>query len=238
MTVADATGGPRTTSDRGVPGSLVSEVEATPLVPSPPKGRRRWGLFSAMVLVVCLGALGNVWLHASTSTAQPVVAARSTIERGTLIGRDQLMTVRIDKDLALRTVPGAGLDSLVGQRASLDVAAGSLITAESVTAENIPSEGHSLVGVAVSTGMLPGVELVSGDEVQVVTTQDPLTATDGAAATPVTTRAVVVSEQTGVQGSNGTQTVVTVQVPTVDAPQLAAASATGTVAIVLDSRDR
>ncbi len=89
------------------------------------------------------------------------------------------MTVRIDKDLALRTVPGAGLDSLVGQRASLDVAAGSLITAESVTAENIPSEGHSLVGVAVSTGMLPGVELVSGDEVQVVTTQDPLTATDG-----------------------------------------------------------
>ncbi len=84
MTVADATGGPRTTSDRGVPpGSLVSEVEATPLVPSPPKGRRRWGLFSAMVLVVCLGALGgNVWLHASTSTAQPVVAARSTIERG------------------------------------------------------------------------------------------------------------------------------------------------------------
>ena len=42
---------------------------SSPLVAAPPKPRRRWGLFAAMVLVVCLGALGNVWLHAATTTA-------------------------------------------------------------------------------------------------------------------------------------------------------------------------
>ena len=61
----------------------------------PPKARRRWGLFAAMAAVVCLGALGNVWLHQATTNSTQVVAARTAIERGTVISRDQLMTVQI-----------------------------------------------------------------------------------------------------------------------------------------------
>ena len=36
-------------------------------VPAPPRARRRWGLFAAMVALVAVGALGNVWLHAATT---------------------------------------------------------------------------------------------------------------------------------------------------------------------------
>src|SRR5665647_2869228 len=70
-------------------------------VTNPPRVRRRWGLFAAMVLVVALGVLGNVWLLASTTSAQEVVAARSTIERGSVIAREDLMTVRIELDPSL-----------------------------------------------------------------------------------------------------------------------------------------
>ncbi len=207
-------------------------------VPTPPRARRRWGLFAAMVLVVAFGALGNVWLLASTTTAQEVVAARTTIERGSVITREDLMAVRIEIDPSLHTVPGDDLSGLVGQRAALDVAAGSLVTTESVTATTIPPDGYSLVGIGVAQARMPGVSLVAGDEVRVVAT--PQLATEaGADATPVSVAAVVVGTQPGTDATGGgAQTIVTVQVPTADAASLAALAATGNVALVLDSRER
>lgn len=66
------------------------------------------GVFAAMAGVVCLGALGNVWLHQVTNNAREVVAARVTIERGSLITRDELMSVQIGTDPAVRSVPAGG----------------------------------------------------------------------------------------------------------------------------------
>jgi hypothetical protein len=207
-------------------------------VPTTPRARRRWGLFAAMVLVVALGALGNVWLLASTTTAQEVVAARSTIERGTLIAREDLMTVRIELDPSLRTVPGGDLAGLVGQRAALDVAAGSLLTVESVTKSTVPPDGYSLVGIGVAQARMPGVSLVAGDQVRVVATPALATGTH-ADVTPASVGAVVVGTQAGTDATGaGSQTILTVQVPTADAASLAAMAATGNVAVVLDSRER
>ncbi|CAN5174830.1 hypothetical protein BH11ACT1_BH11ACT1_27610 [soil metagenome] len=207
-------------------------------VPTPPRARRRWGLFAVMVLVVALGALGNVWLLASTTTAQEVVAARTTIERGSVIAGDDLMTVRIELDPSLHAVPGGDLAGLVGQRAALDVAAGSLLTVESVTETTVPPDGYSLVGIGVAPARMPGVTLVSGDQVRVVATPELATGT-GADVTPVSVGAVVVGTQPGTDATTaGAQTIVTVQVPTADAASLAAMAASGNVAIVLDSRER
>lgn len=208
------------------------------IVPAPPKARRRWGLFAAMVLVVALGALGNVWLLASTTTAREVVAARTTIERGSVITREDLMTVRVELDPSLHTVPGADLNGLVGQRAALDMAAGSLVTSESVTGTTVPADGYSLVGIGVAQARMPGVTLVAGDDVRVVATPQLATGA-GADATPVSVAAVVVGMQSGTDATGaGAQTIVTVQVPTADAASLAALAATGNVALVLDSRER
>lgn len=205
---------------------------------TPPRARRRWGLFAAMVLVVALGALGNVWLLASTTTAQEVVAARTTIERGSVVTREDLMTVRVELDPSLHTVPGADLNGLVGQRAALDVAAGSLVTSESVTGTTVPRDGYSLVGIGVAQARMPGVPLLAGDEVRVVATPQLATGA-GADATPVSVAAVVVGTQAGTDATGaGAQTIVTVQVPSGDAASLAALAATGSVAVVLDSRER
>ncbi|WP_311836311.1 SAF domain-containing protein [Cellulomonas fimi] len=207
-------------------------------VPAPPRARRRWGLFAAMVLVVALGVLGNVWLLASTTSAQEVVAARSTIERGSVIAREDLMTVRIELDPSLHTVPGGGLVDLVGQRAALDVAAGSLVTTEAVTETTVPPDGYSLVGIGVAPARMPGVTLAAGDEVRVVATPQLATGND-TDATPVSVSAVVVGTQAGTDATGaGAQTIVTVQVPNADAAALAAMAATGNVVLVLDSRER
>ena len=211
---------------------------ASAAVPNPPRARRRWGLFAAMMLVVALGALGNVWLLASTTTAREVVAARSTIERGSVIAREDLITVRIELDPSLHTVPGGDLAGLVGQRAALDVAAGSLVTTESVTTSTVPLDGNSLVGIGVAQARMPGVALVAGDRVRVVATPAQVTGIT-AGATPVSVGAVVVGTQPGTDATGaGAETIVTVQVPTADSAALAAMAATGNVALVLDSRER
>ena len=205
------------------------------VVPSPPRARRRWGLFAAMVALVCAGALGVAWLVQASTTAVPVVAARSTIERGTLISAGDLMVVRIATDPSLRTVPGSQLSGLVGKRAALDVAAGSLLTSESVSAANTPGAGFSLVGVGVADSMMPGTSLLAGDRVRVVATADGQAAATGG---PTSIGAQVVGTRTGTNASGQSQTIITVSVPASDAAALAAIAASGKVAVVLDSRDR
>jgi hypothetical protein len=238
MTTSAATSPARTVRD--APDEAHPVIGSTPsaAVPTPPRARRRWGLFAAMVLVVALGALGNVWLLASTTTAQEVGAARSTIERGSVVAREDLMTVRIELDPSLHTVPGADLAALVGQRAALDVAAGSLLTVESVTKSTVPADGYSLVGIGVAQARMPGVTLLAGDHVRVVATPALATGTHADPA-PASVGAVVVGNQPGTDTTGaGAQTIVTVQVPTADAASLAAMAATGNVAVVLDSRER
>ncbi len=207
-------------------------------VPTPPRARRRWGLFAAMVIVVAFGMLGNVWLLTSTTSAQEVVAARSTIERGSVIAREDLITVRVELDPSLHAVPGGDLADLVGQRAALDVAEGSLVTTEAVAEKTLPPDGYSLVGIGVAQARMPGVTLVAGDEIRVVATPQLAAGTD-TDATPASVRAVVVGIQAGTDLTGaGAQTIVTVQVPTADATALAAMAATGNVVLVLDSRER
>ena len=209
------------------------------LLPSPPKARRRWGLFAAMAALVCLGALGNVWLHQATTNAKQVVAARTMIERGSIITRDQLVTVQVGSDPALRSVPASALADLVGKRAAVDVAAGSLLTTDSTTDKQIPGTGHSLVGVGVMPAMMPGTKLMAGDRVRIVATPSQAGVPAATPGAPTSVAAVVVSTFTGPDTTGqGAQTIITVDVPSGDAAQLAAMAASGKVAVVLDSRDR
>lgn len=191
-----------------------------------------------MVALVGLGAFGNVWLLTSMSQAQAVVAAARSIERGAVIEREALMSVQVGTDPALRTVPATELEALVGQRAAVDIVAGSLLTGESSTSENVPAEGYSLVGIALTPAMMPGTTLRAGDRVRVVATPG-AQGEPASAAEPHSVAAVVLSRASGTdQAGTGAQTIVTVQVPEADAAALAAMTATGRVALVLDSRDR
>ena len=204
----------------------------SPVVPAP-RLRRRPALVAMSFAAVCLGALLGVWTWSSTSNTHEVVALRQDVARGETVTQADLITVQVGVDPALTTVPGADLAGLVGQRAVRDMAAGSLVTPNSVSTAVLPEQGMSVVGVALPPSLMPGLQLLAGDHVRVVATpgqqgevgQDP----------PPTISAAVVGLSP--DGENG-QTVVSLEVPEAQAAELAARAATGNVALVLDSRER
>lgn len=211
---------------------------ATPSTPGetlapPPKLRRRPILIAGSVAAICLGALLAVWAYTSTSSAQEVLAVRNTVHRGELITRDDLMTAQVGVDPALRPMSAADLDSVVGKRAAMDLAAGGLVTQEDLATAVLPAKGMSIVGISLTSAMMPATELQTGDDVRIVST--PGDQGDVAAGEPVAITATVVEVRTS--GDSG-QTVVDVSVPETQAAQLAARAATGKVALVLDSRER
>lgn len=202
---------------------------AGPTFTPPPKLRRRPALVAGGVAAICLGALLAVWAWTSTTHTEEVLAARDTIHRGQIITDADIQRVRISGDPALRTLPASAYDSIVGQRAALDVASGGLLTAESTTDEALPPTGKSIVGISVTAAQSPALPLRGGDRVRVVVTPgengDP-------AGTPQFSVAEVVD--TRIDDTSG-NTVVDVLVPYADASVLAARAATGNVALVLDS---
>jgi len=203
-----------------------------PLAP-PPKIRRRPALVAGAVAAICLGALLGAWAWTSATNTEEVLAARDTIPRGAIITADDLERVRINADPALDPVPASSYDDIVGQRAALDISAGSLITEESTSDALLPPEGMSVVGVALTSAQAPGLTLQSGDRVRVVAT--PGEGEAAPAGAPVFNEAEVVGSH--LDDTTG-ELVVDLLVSYADATTLAARVATGNVALVLDSGER
>ena len=224
----------RTTTARGRAHSSPPPADGgAGLVVSPPRLRRRPLVAVASALAVVLGALVSAYAYSSTSNAHEVLAVTSTVHRGEVIDRTDVVGVRVGVDPALRPVPASQLDRVVGARAATDLPAGGLVTDEAIAASVVPGEDLSVVGVGLPPRLLPGEPLQAGDRVRVVATpgdQGEVTSKE-----PRTIAATVV----GVHGGDDTgQLVVDVQVPFDDAAELAARAATGRVALVLDSRER
>ena len=197
----------------------------------PPKLRRRPVLIAASVAAISLGALASMWAYQSTSDAQSVLAVRQTIERGDVITADDLMTVNISVDPALKPLSSDQASSVVGKHAALDMSAGGVVTQDQVTEQALPAKGSSVVGIALTPGMLPANQIRVGDKVRVVVT--PGQQGEMPTGQPDSIEAVVVGVAKDETTGNA---IVNVQVPNNEGPMLAARAATGKVALVLDSR--
>lgn len=209
-----------------------STPAAPPPVP-PPKLRRRPALVAGAVAAICLGALLAGWAWTATTNTKEVLVARTTIERGSVIEANDLARARISTDAALSPVAASAFDELVGQRATLDIAEGGLITAGSTTSQILPADGMSVVGVALTPAQSPGLGLQTGDQVRIVVT--PIPGGEPSSGSPAFNDAEVVG--VSLDAETGAM-VVDLLVPYADATVLAARVATGNVALVLDSRER
>ncbi|WP_185996641.1 SAF domain-containing protein [Nocardioides campestrisoli] len=214
----DRSPGPRTVT----PGA---ESSLTP----PPKLRRRPALVVAAVAVTALGSLLGAWAWSATTDTQEVLAARATIHRGEVIEAQDIQRIRISGDPALTPLPASAYDDLIGQRATLDIAAGGLLTAESTADDPLLGQGQSIVGISLTAAQVPAMPLYGGDQVRVIVT--PSDTAERVNSPPSTTAKVV---DTNLDEATG-NTVVNVLVPYADAALLAARAATGNVALVLDS---
>lgn len=209
------------------------QAATAPVPAPPPKLRRRPALVAGAVAAICLGALLGAWTWTSTTDTQEVLAARTTIPRGAVIGAEDVARVRVNGDPALDPIPASSYDDIVGQRAALDIASGTLLTAEATSPQLLPPQGASVVGVALAPSQAPGVPLQSGDRVRVVAT--PAEGSDAPAGAPTYNEAEVVGSQ--VDDVTG-ELVIDLLVPHSEATVLAARVATGNVAVILDSGER
>lgn len=195
--------------------------------------RRRPVLIIGSVAAIMLSALLAVWVWTSSTTSVEVLAARSTIQRGQVVQAADLVTVRVNLDPVMQSIPASQMTDVVGKVAALDVAAGSLLTETAVAPVVTPGRGMAVVGIALEPGLLPATPLQTGDRVRIV--QTPGAQGEPLSKDPWSLDAVVVSVT---PTSDGQMTVVDVSVSTGDAARLAALTATGKVALVLDSRER
>ncbi|APH02634.1 MULTISPECIES: SAF domain-containing protein [Janibacter] len=198
--------------------------------PEPPKLRRRPMLIAVSVLLTALGALLGAFLLSTLSGTDDYVAVRADIERGDVIKETDLVRTQLRRDNSISPLSWDEQRSLIGMYANVDMAKGSLVTRESVSAEIAPADGWSIVGLALTPGQGVTGDLRVGQPIEAVVVPASAEAITGR---PTTYEGIVSSVD---MSDDGQTKLVDVQVRTDDASPLAAAAARQEVAIVVKSK--
>lgn len=197
---------------------------------APTKSRRRPMLIALGAALAILGMLAGATIINSLSNTQTVLVTSAPVQRGETIQAEQLSTLEIIGGQDSAAIPASDAGTVIGQVATVDLPAGSLITSGNVGATAGLPEGESIVGIEAAPAQMPTTPLRAGDPVRIVDT--PIAQGEPPAAAPAAIPATVHStrfdEQTG-------HTIVDVTVPTGEAAMLASHVATQRFAIILDS---
>jgi hypothetical protein len=226
-TVTEEAAAPRRTS-RG-PG----EAKPAPTIKPPTKGRRRPALIALGVALVIIGGLATWYLTQAVSDTETVLTTSSSIARGEEITAGDLTTIEIAGGQNVSVFTASDAQDVIGQVALVDIPAGALVTPNSIGDTIAIENGQSIVGVALTSAQLPSYPLAAGDVVRIVET--PVSQGDPPATTPATFEAVVFTTRFDEATS---QTIVDLIVPESRAADIAARSATGRIALVVDSGRR
>lgn len=223
-----------TVMNGSAPGSAdQSAVRPMPTAPrlARPRSRRRPVLLALGVALVAVGALVAAWLVSSSGQRTPVLALAHDVPFGAVVTDADLAVTDVSVDPSVAVVPATDEASVVGMTAATNLTAGSLLSRASLTAAAPPAAGQVLVGLAVPANRMPAGGLAAGDHVLVVDT--PAADADPPTGPPATISATVV--RVGAADLNGVS-VADVTVATGDGPALAARSATGRIAVVVEPR--
>lgn len=193
-----------------------------------PRGRRRPALLVAGVAMVVLGALAAIWLVSASGHRVPVVMVAKDMAYGSVVTREDLTTTSVAVDPSVAVVPAGEVSSLVGQRATVTLRTGALLTRADVTSAGVVGPDQVLVPLPLAAGRVPASGLSAGDRLLVV--DAPAAGADPPPATPRSFPAQVV--RVGSADVNGT-VVVDVVSSAADGPALATRAATGRFVIVV-----
>lgn len=200
-------------------------------VANPLKRRHRGRLLMTSVFLVVAGALAAAWLVSTANARQAVLAVAQPVSYGERVERADLTTAHLGTDPAVAAVPAEQLNEVIGQYATSDLPVGALLTDGQFAASPGTAPNQQVVGVAVGRAQLPERTLRAHDRVLVAAA--PAVDADPPLEDPQVIEATVVD--VGSADESGVR-VVEVSVPTTDGPRLAAWSATGRVAIVIEPR--
>src|SRR5690606_21460831 len=132
--------------------------------------QRRWSLALLAVLVTLGSALAFVVLWMNAGDRKPVLALRNGVAAGQTIEADDLEVVRVSADPGLSLIPSSERSDVVGERAAVNLLAGTLLVEETLkTADDLDS-GLAVIAIPVAKTELPAEDLETGDRVVLVRT--------------------------------------------------------------------
>jgi hypothetical protein len=200
-------------------------------LPAVPRPRRRsWALAVTGVLVVTVCALifAAGWVQAGNR--KPVLAVVQNVAAGQLLTAADLQVVRVSASGPVSLVPAAQEASVLGRPAAGPLPAGALLTSGDIGPAALAA-GQDELGVAVKAGQYPP-DLSAGQTVDVLAT--PAASSAGSSSQGSSSPALPVGQAVvlgvDVNASSGT-TVVELRLNQNAVPQVAAAAATGQIAL-------
>jgi hypothetical protein len=138
--------------------------------------QRRWSLALLAVLLTLGSALAFVVLWMNAGDRRPVLAVAQDVAAGQTIQAEDLTVVRVSTEEGLDPIPASRRQEVIGQVASVDLLAGSLLV-DSAIGENRGLEaGTALISVPVPVQELPSPDLEAGDRLIVYRTSSDLLA--------------------------------------------------------------
>lgn len=232
---APATGAPAYPGGPGSPG-----VPAP--APAGPRERRiRFGHLALAIALIVVGALGTTTLVALVAADGEYLALARDVDYGTRIGEADLVTVQLSNSPGISPVPASQIDRVVGNYATMPLAAGTLLTEAHVTGTPQPGEGEVRIGITLRGDRLPAQQVLAGQLVLLVETggREGGSADDEPAPSPQTWEAVVVGaggdgSGPGLLGGGGARSAtLDVIVPVRDAPAIAALAADNNLSVAV-----
>ena len=156
---------------------------------------------------------------------QPV-AKGQVVERGDLVSKSVAGVGE--------SIPVEDIETVVGQTAAVDLVSGQILSPAMVTAEPVPGDGQSVVGLALDPTRVPSAGLEPGDQVDLVAVPAGADAQGDAAETeaPEVLAAGAEVYAVGGEGTAGGQLLLTVVVDAEEAAKIAAYSTQNRVAVV------
>ncbi len=204
-----------------------------PVAPPVPtvRARRRPALMALGIACIATGALAAAWLVGRAGDRVGVLVVAREVPYGAVVSASDLAVSEVSVDPAVDTVPAGDLTTVVGQVAAVRMVAGTLLSPSWLQAAAPPRPGEVLVALALPETRMPAGALAAGDRVRIVSTpgQD---AEPPDAAPPTLVATVVRLGATDLDGV----TVIDVAVAADTGPMLAAWSATGRIALLLEPR--
>ena len=125
--------------------------------------QRRWSLALLAVLVTLGSALAFVVLWMNAGDRKPVLALKNDVAAGQIIEADDLKVVRVSADGGVALVASSASDDVVGQPATTNLLAGSLLVADAVGSDDGLAQGTTVIAIPVPRTEIPSDDLETGD---------------------------------------------------------------------------
>lgn len=185
-------------------------------------GRRRrvpYLVLGTLLVVVC--AAGAIVTVLQVGDREPMLALARPVEVGHVLAPQDLRQVPMSVDSGADLVPASQSSSVLGQPVAYSLPSGAMLSHSALGSPQLPPAGQGVVAVAVEAGHVPpGIS--PGTTVSVIVTPDSGASAGDGSAQDTSSAGPWDAAVVGVEpAANGQSTVVSLQLPTASARQVA-----------------